>query len=352
MLGQPCLGFGHILLRAMLRKSTHNAMTLSCHTWQSPISPRTHLRIPPTAPPASHSCWPSCSAASSTSCGRCLRASWCPSRWVLPVLGMGAAVQHLLPPTCVPAVSTVRVALHCPACRMQQALGAALQQGLALCCAPAVQVMPAAWKWMNRISPTTWILYGLAGSQLCDRDIPMEVRTTCQTGAGLLDRAGALSRAGVLSRAESPKCTRVVRVLPPPPPVQGFNGPTTVSQFMEDAFGYEQRMVWWCVLIVFAFCLVFRGEHGVWGVGEDGGMSHAHGGSQGNPGWGAGCAASTSHRAVLGWLAPQSSPWWCWPRSTSRSAEGGRAAAKLCARRRVGAGRAMSFTRGTSEIRS
>jgi ABC-type multidrug transport system ATPase subunit/ABC-type multidrug transport system permease subunit len=75
-------------------------------------------------------------------------------------------------------------------------------------------VMPAGWKWLNRISPTTWILYGLAGSQLCDRtDVTMT----------------------------------------------GFNGqPTTVSAFMESAFGYEQRMVWWCALIVFAFCLVFR----------------------------------------------------------------------------------------------
>ncbi len=26
------------------------------------------------------------------------------------------------------------------------------------------------WKWMNRLSPTTWTLWGLVGSQLCDRD--------------------------------------------------------------------------------------------------------------------------------------------------------------------------------------
>jgi len=26
------------------------------------------------------------------------------------------------------------------------------------------------WKWMNRLSPTAWTLWGLAGSQLSDRD--------------------------------------------------------------------------------------------------------------------------------------------------------------------------------------
>lgn len=61
----------------------------------------------------------------------------------------------------------------------QQAVAAA--QGLAAStCAPAPpQVpypsMPAAWRWVNRISPTTWILYGLAGSQLCDLDNEIEV---------------------------------------------------------------------------------------------------------------------------------------------------------------------------------
>lgn len=30
------------------------------------------------------------------------------------------------------------------------------------------------WQWMNRASPTSWVLYGLAGSQLGDRDVPMQ----------------------------------------------------------------------------------------------------------------------------------------------------------------------------------
>ncbi|KAL4442124.1 hypothetical protein ABPG77_011385 [Micractinium sp. CCAP 211/92] len=74
--------------------------------------------------------------------------------------------------------------------------------------------MPAGWKWMNRLSPTTWTLWGLVGSQLCDRD---DVQMT------------------------------------------GFGGQTiSVSVFMEEAFGYTFDMVWWCTLIVFAYCIFFR----------------------------------------------------------------------------------------------
>ena len=75
--------------------------------------------------------------------------------------------------------------------------------------------MPAAWQWMNRISPSTWTLWGLVESQLGDNDIPMT----------------------------------------------GFGGqPTTISAFMTDAFGYTYGMIWWCVLILFGFCAFFRGE--------------------------------------------------------------------------------------------
>lgn len=67
---------------------------------------------------------------------------------------------------------------------------------------------------MNRLSPTTWMLYGLVGSQLTDRDIPIE----------------------------------------------GYGDTTTVSKFMEVNFGYYNYMVWWCVLIVLAYCVFFRSE--------------------------------------------------------------------------------------------
>jgi hypothetical protein len=75
--------------------------------------------------------------------------------------------------------------------------------------------MPAAWQWMNRISPSTWTLWGLVESQLGDNDTPMT----------------------------------------------GFGGqPTTISAFMTGAFGYTYGMIWWCVLILFGFCAFFRGE--------------------------------------------------------------------------------------------
>ncbi|KDD76344.1 ABC-2 type transporter, partial [Helicosporidium sp. ATCC 50920] len=73
--------------------------------------------------------------------------------------------------------------------------------------------IPHGWKWMNRISPTTWVLYGLVGSQLSDRDNPMI----------------------------------------------GLDGEvTTVGAFVTSYFGYEYSFIWWCVLIIFAYALAFR----------------------------------------------------------------------------------------------
>ncbi|KAL6777130.1 hypothetical protein ACKKBF_B20305 [Auxenochlorella protothecoides x Auxenochlorella symbiontica] len=69
------------------------------------------------------------------------------------------------------------------------------------------------WKWMNRISPSTWSLYGLTCSQLCDQDVPMA------------DLAGQ---------------------------------ETTVSAFVEEYFGWEYGFIWWCALILLAYCIFFR----------------------------------------------------------------------------------------------
>lgn len=33
--------------------------------------------------------------------------------------------------------------------------------------------MPVWWRWMNRVVPTTWVLYGLGSSQLGDRQEPL-----------------------------------------------------------------------------------------------------------------------------------------------------------------------------------
>lgn len=74
-------------------------------------------------------------------------------------------------------------------------------------------VMPEAWKWMNRIVPTTWILEGLAGSQL-----------------------GDVNNLHIY-----------------------YNGQlSTVADFMSDYFAYDYSRIWWDCLIVLAYVLFFR----------------------------------------------------------------------------------------------
>ncbi|KAL6777131.1 hypothetical protein ACKKBF_B40440 [Auxenochlorella protothecoides x Auxenochlorella symbiontica] len=73
--------------------------------------------------------------------------------------------------------------------------------------------LPRGWKWLNRISPATWSLYGLACSQLCDKETLMT----------------------------------------------GFSGSDIyLPDFMRAYFGWDFAMIWWCVLIVFAYCIFFR----------------------------------------------------------------------------------------------
>ncbi|KAG2425082.1 hypothetical protein HXX76_013991 [Chlamydomonas incerta] len=72
--------------------------------------------------------------------------------------------------------------------------------------------IPQGWKWMNRIVPPTWILYGLGVSQLGNNE-------------ELLIYAGQSM---------------------------------TVSQFMQSRFGYSYDMRWWIVLILLAYIIAFR----------------------------------------------------------------------------------------------
>ncbi|KAG2439064.1 hypothetical protein HYH02_006591 [Chlamydomonas schloesseri] len=75
-------------------------------------------------------------------------------------------------------------------------------------------VIPNYYKWANRISPTTWVLYGLAVDQLGDN-------TNTLKGAGI--PAG-----------------------------------TTVSSFLQSYFGYDYDFRFWCLLIVVAYVVFFR----------------------------------------------------------------------------------------------
>lgn len=62
---------------------------------------------------------------------------------------------------------------------------------------------PSTRRWVNRLVPNTWVLYGISASQLSDVTEPLT-----------------------------------------------FAGTTyTVSGFLEKVFGYTYDMRWWCVLI-------------------------------------------------------------------------------------------------------
>lgn len=65
---------------------------------------------------------------------------------------------------------------------------------------------------MNKITPTTYILYGMAVSQLGDNETVMD----------------------------------------------SVNDPKTVKDFMKDRFGYDYDFRWWCVGILLLFIVVFR----------------------------------------------------------------------------------------------
>lgn len=72
---------------------------------------------------------------------------------------------------------------------------------------------PDGWKWANRITPVTWIIYGLSASQLGDNQTPLK-------GPGMAADA-------------------------------------TVSSYLSDTFGYEHYFRWYALLIVIAYVIGF-----------------------------------------------------------------------------------------------
>ncbi len=72
---------------------------------------------------------------------------------------------------------------------------------------------PVGWQWLSRASPTTWILYGMGGSQMADCEVPLQ---------------------------------------------QPYGGATTIGGFVNVYFGYDYGFIWWCPLIVLAYVLFFR----------------------------------------------------------------------------------------------
>jgi ABC-type multidrug transport system ATPase subunit len=73
---------------------------------------------------------------------------------------------------------------------------------------------PRGWQWLSRASPTTWILYGMGGSQMADSDVPL---------------------------------------------TEPFAGAKTIGEFVNVYFGYDYGFIWWCPLIVLAYVVFFRG---------------------------------------------------------------------------------------------
>ena len=76
---------------------------------------------------------------------------------------------------------------------------------------------PVGWKWLSRASPTTWILYGMGASQMADSNVPF-----------LSTNPNSTAPAG------------------------------TIGDFVENFFGYDYGFIWWCPLIVLAYCVFFR----------------------------------------------------------------------------------------------
>lgn len=77
---------------------------------------------------------------------------------------------------------------------------------------------PVGWKWMSRISPTTWILYGLGASQLADSTVPIEETASSESGSSYV----------------------------------------TVGDFVTGFWGYDYGFIWWCPLIIFTYIVFFR----------------------------------------------------------------------------------------------
>lgn len=72
---------------------------------------------------------------------------------------------------------------------------------------------PAGWKWMSRISPTSWVLYGFGATQLADSNVPL---------------------AAPLRQNQ------------------------TVGSYVQEFWGYDPNFSWWCILIIFAYVAFFR----------------------------------------------------------------------------------------------
>lgn len=95
--------------------------------------------------------------------------------------------------------------------------------------------MPAYWQWLNRITPTTWILYALASNQV--------LRPPHPEPFVILDLPSLTTLThGVSCRAQLGDINT---------PITDYSGQqTTVSGFLRSYFEYKHSFEWICVVIV------------------------------------------------------------------------------------------------------
>lgn len=107
-----------------------------------------------------------------------------------------------------------QLALHCKSWQ-PHATPAATTNACAICAGFTIAYnnYPDGWKWANRITPVTWVIYGLSSSQLGDNQTPLK----------------------------SP----------------GIAADATVSSYLNDTFGYQHSFRWYALLIIVAYVIGF-----------------------------------------------------------------------------------------------
>jgi hypothetical protein len=113
-------------------------------------------------------------------------------------------------------------------------------------------IMAKGWLWLNYISATTYVIHGLAASQLGQEEklivVPGVFNSLCRRTAWALSFIYIwLCHQQLDCHVGYPGCSqRQVERCP------------TVRVYLDEYFGYEYSFRWWCVLILFGFIVVFR----------------------------------------------------------------------------------------------
>jgi hypothetical protein len=83
--------------------------------------------------------------------------------------------------------------------------------------------MPDGWKWFYRLTPTSYVLAGLATSQFGESEVLV-----------------------ITSSTSTPTSTASADGLMP------------LNEFIEEFYSFDKSMMWWDLLIVATYCVFFR----------------------------------------------------------------------------------------------